>query len=282
MAIATYSPVYLDRFLPSPYRHRRDRFNSPIEFDIQPVSDRATASLVLRHVGESFFEGCRLDQFVARNLNDLALEPAPAIDSVSPSSSRIVTTWQVVSARGELIGGMVVNFYTWDHLKRSLYFSRRDEHQAQPGEIAVRPIGSLVSSRLQPTEEPVAAIELAYFSVVERYRGLGIGRELFARFVRQVVGAQRQPTFCFTIVKARYATTGLGDRLMKHLLRQGPDQASSAVELSPFVNELHLPRDLFAADRAAIPTAKLAERAGWTPIGYGRHLGEVWAGIVSA
>ncbi len=74
----------------------------------------------------------------------------------------------------------------------------------------------------------------------------------------------------------KYSKMPLGDILMRHLLRHGLETAQQAVMLKPVLVELGHPADIFALDIGAIPTAKLAEKYEFSPVGYGRYLGQVW------
>jgi hypothetical protein len=62
------------------------------------------------------------------------------------------------------------------------------------------------------------------------------------------------------------------------LIERGATSQRNAILMSEVGLELNHPPDLWEVDDHARPTAWMAERRGLDVIGYGKNLGQVWAG----
>ncbi len=77
---------------------------------------------------------------------------------------------------------------------------------------------------------------------------------------------------------AQHARMPWGAELMAHLIERGATSQRNAILMSEIGLELNHPPDLWEVADTAQPTAWMAERRGLDVIGYGKNLGQVWAG----
>lgn len=125
---------------------------------------------------------------------------------------------------------------------------------------------------------PCVTVELGYFAVSPEARGQGIGSALFDTFMDRAKLLSPERNLAFTIVMAQYAHMPWGAELMRYLIERGATSQRNAILMSEIGLELNHPTDLWESNENAQPTAWLAERRGLDVIGYGRNLGQVWAG----
>jgi hypothetical protein len=122
------------------------------------------------------------------------------------------------------------------------------------------------------------AVELGYVAVSPESRGQGIGGALFDTFLERAQLLAPERNLAFTIVMALHAHLPWGGELMSYLIERGATSQRNAMLLSEVGMELCHPSDLWEVDDHARPTAWMAERRGLDVIGYGKNLGQVWAG----
>jgi hypothetical protein len=77
---------------------------------------------------------------------------------------------------------------------------------------------------------------------------------------------------------ARHAHMPWGAELMTHLIDRGATSQRDSILMSEVGLELNHPSDLWEVEDSARPTAWMAARRGLDVIGYGKNLGQVWAG----
>jgi len=239
------------------------------------IDDPKSAERVLDFAGSQFFAGERLQKFIQSNLSSISPVAQITLAHLATSGSKNVELWAIVGPDNLPLGGMTLNYYSWDRLSKQFYFLTRENPKAET-EVSVEPFSQLTSRQVGQVETIQVAVELAYFAVAETTRGQGIGRQLFEHFISRVEKSPIAERLAFTIVMGKYSKTLLGDTLMKHMLRNGPESALQPVMLKAVLEELGHPEDIFAPDTGAVPTAKLAEQYGFSAVGYGRYLGEVW------
>ncbi len=175
---------------------------------------------------------------------------------------------------------MTVGLNSINKLSKQLYFWPVENEQGVIEAITVEPFNEILFRKLSHTTTLQVVVELGYFAVAENARGQGIGHQLFDIFMHQVEVISATNKLAFTIVLGKYSKTPLGDMLMKHLLRDGIEEAKQTVALKSTLIELGHPENIFELDRGAAPTARLAENYGFLALGYGRYLGQVWGKLI--
>jgi hypothetical protein len=81
---------------------------------------------------------------------------------------------------------------------------------------------------------------------------------------------------------AKHARAQYGADLMSHLIERQATSPRRAIPVCELARQMNHPADLWEVDPLALPTAWMAEHRGLEVIGYGRNLGQVWAGRMSS
>lgn len=243
------------------------------------IEQEGEAVRALDYLGRSFFNGYRLAKFA---LDSWSLLGKPeSIDWLAPKHSArpIVEVWKQTDHSGRTIGAMSLHYYHWNRIRRQHYFSIiPNPRQPKRARIFVIPFEELISRELGMVTAPCVAVELGYFAVAPDARGQGIGGHFFDTFMDRAELLAPERNLAFTIVMARHAHLPWGADLMAHLIERGATSQRNAILTSEIGLELNHPADLWEVDENARPTAWMAERRGLDVIGYGKNLGQVWAG----
>ena len=240
------------------------------------IDKSESAERVLHFIGSNFFSGQRLQKFIQSHLSSLSSVPQITLDHLTISRNKNMELYAFVDADNNVLGGMTLNYYLWERRAQQSYFSFVYNPQGKIEKVFVEPFNQLLSRYINQVESIQIAVELGYFTVDETVRGQGIGRQLFEHFINRITKNPITERLAFTIVMGKYSKTPFGDALMKHLFRNGTELDSQPVVLEAVLSELGQPKDIFAPDTGAIPTARLAEKYGFDAVGYGHYLGQVW------
>lgn len=246
---------------------------------VSRVEQDTEAVRTLDYLGRSFFSGYRLAKFALDSWS--LLGRSETVDWLDPTHSArpIVEVWKHADHTGRTIGAMTLHYYHWNRIRRQLYFSViPNPRQPKRARIFVLPFEELISRELGIVTAPCVAVELGYFAVAPEARGMGIGRAFFDTFLNRAEMLAPERNLAFTIVMARHAHMPWGAELMSHLIERGATSQRDAMLLSEVGLELSHPANLWQVDDDAQPTACLAERRGLDVVGYGKNLGQVWAG----
>jgi GNAT superfamily N-acetyltransferase len=243
------------------------------------IEQEGEAVRALDYLGRSFFSGYRLAKFA---LDSWALlGRSESVDWLDPKHTArpVVEVWKQSDHTGRTIGAMTLHYYHWHRIRRQHYFSIiPNPRQPKRARIFVLPFEELVSRELGMVTAPCMAVELGYFAVAPESRGRGVGAAFFDAFMDRATLLAPERNLAFTIVMARHAHLPWGGELMAHLIERGATSQRNAVLTSEVGLELNHPTDLWEVDEHAQPTAWMAERRGLDVIGYGKNLGQVWAG----
>jgi GNAT superfamily N-acetyltransferase len=243
------------------------------------VEVEGEAMRALDFLGRSFFDGYRMAKFA---LDSWALRGrSESVDWLAPNHSArpIVEVWKQADHTGRTVGVMTLHYYHWDRIRRQHYFSIiPNPRQPKRSRIFVLPFEELVGRELGVVTAPCVAVELGYIAVEPDARGKGIGGAFFDTFLERAQLLAPEGNLAFTIVMARHAHLPWGSELMSYLIERGVTSQRTSVLLSEVGLELCHPSDLWEVAARAQPTAWLAERRGLDVIGYGKNLGQVWAG----
>lgn len=243
------------------------------------VEEEAEAVRTLDYLGRSFFSGYRLAKFALDSWS--LLGRSETVDWLDPQHSArpVVEIWRQDDHTGTPLGAMSLHYYHWNRIRRQLYFSViPNPRQPKRSRVFVLPFEELVSRELGIVTAPSVTVELGYVAVAPEARGRGIGSALFETFMDRARLLAPERNLAFTIVMARHAHMPWGAELMSHLIERGATSQRNAILLSEVGLELNHPPDLWEVDDHARPTAWMAERRGLDVIGYGKNLGQVWAG----
>jgi GNAT superfamily N-acetyltransferase len=243
------------------------------------VDDESEAVRTLDALGRSFFSGYRLAKFA---LDSWAMRgDSESVDWLDPNHSArpIVEVWKQSDHTGRTLGAMTLHYYHWNRIRRQHYFSIiPNPRQPKRSRIFVVPFEELVDRELGIVTAPCVAVELGYVAVAPEARGRGIGGALFDTFLERAQLLAPVRNLAFTIVMARHAHLPWGSELMSYLIERGATSQRNAMLLSEVGLELCHPPDLWEVADHAQPTAWMAERRDLDVIGYGKNLGQVWAG----
>lgn len=243
------------------------------------VERESEAVQTLDFLGRSFFDGYRLAKFA---LDSWALRgSSEMIDWLDPKHSArpIVEVWKQSDHRGRLAGAMTLHYYHWNRIRRQHYFSIiPNPRQPKRSRVFVLPFEELIGRELGIVTEPCVAVELGYVAVAPDARGQGVGGAFFDTFLERAELLAPERNLAFTIVMARHAHMPWGAELMSYLIERGATSQRTAILLSEVGMELAHPPDLWDVADHARPTAWMAERRGLDVVGYGKNLGQVWAG----
>ncbi len=243
------------------------------------VERESEAVQTLDFLGRSFFDGYRLAKFA---LDSWALRGnSEMIDWLDPKHSArpIVEVWKQNDHRGRLTGAMTLHYYHWNRIRRQHYFSIiPNPRQPKRSRVFVLPFEELIGRELGIVTEPCVAVELGYVAVAPDARGQGVGGAFFDTFLERAELLAPERNLAFTIVMARHAHMPWGAELMSYLIERGATSQRTAILLSEVGMELAHPPDLWDVADHARPTAWMAERRGLDVVGYGKNLGQVWAG----
>ncbi|MEZ4530796.1 MAG: GNAT family N-acetyltransferase [Thermomicrobiales bacterium] len=243
------------------------------------VEEEGEAVRTLDYLGRSFFSGYRLAKFALDSWS--LLGRSESVDWLDPmhSARPIIEVWRQDDHTGRPIGAMTLHYYHWNRIRRQHYFSIiPNPRQPKRSRIFVLPFEELVSRELGMVTAPCVAVELGYVAVAPEARGKGVGGAFFDTFMDRARLLAPERNLAFTIVMARHAHMPWGAALMSHLIERGATSQRTAILLSEVGLELNHPPDLWDVSDTAQPTAWMAERRGMDVIGYGKNLGQVWAG----
>jgi GNAT superfamily N-acetyltransferase len=248
---------------------------------IKKITDYNEGDKILTFIGKNFFSGDRLDRFIHTEKTFLSLASTTEFSSLLDNSERRITElWGVFAEEHMILGGMTLNYFLWENLSPQLYFQTFSNPKGRIEKISVKPFGEIVSQELVPIEMPQIAIELGYFTVDNKYRGQGIGRQLFSTFINQAEKTPIANKLAFTITLGKYSKTTWGDTLMKRLLSNQTEVTSNIRLLKQAIKELGCPHDIFRVDDAAALTSHFAQTSGFVSLGFGKHLGHLWGKLV--
>ncbi|MCA9860865.1 MAG: GNAT family N-acetyltransferase [Thermomicrobiales bacterium] len=243
------------------------------------VDEEGDAVRTLDYLGRSFFGGYRLAKFALDSWS--LLGRSESVDWADPNHSArpIVEIWRQSDHAGRTLGAMTLHYYHWNRIRRQHYFSLiPNPRQPKRSRIFVLPFEELISRELGIVTAPSVAVELGYFAVSPEARGEGIGSAFFDTFLDRAKLLAPDGNLAFTIVMARHAHMPWGAELMGHLIERGATSQQTSILMSEVGLELNHPADLWDVADHAQPTAWLAERRGLDVVGYGKNLGQVWAG----
>lgn len=243
------------------------------------IDHEGEAVRTLDYLGRSFFSGYRLAKFA---LDSWALlGQSERVDWADPKRSvrPIVEVWKQTDHTGRIIGAMTLHYYHWSRIRRQHYFSIiPNPRQPKRARVFVLPFEELVGRELGIVTPPCLAVELGYLAVSPAMRGRGVGRAFFDTFLDRAKLLAPESNLAFTIVMGKYAHQPWGAELMSHLIERGATSQRHAILTSEIGLELDHPADLWEVDDHARPTAWMAQHRGLDVIGYGKNLGQVWAG----
>ncbi len=243
------------------------------------VEQEGEAVRTLDYLGRSFFSGFRLAKFALDSWS--LLGRSESVDWLDPKHSArpVVEIWRQDDHAGRPLGAMTLHYYHWNRIRRQHYFSIiPNPRQPKRSRIFVLSFEELISRELGIVTEPCVAVELGYVAVAPEARGKGVGSVFFDTFMERAELLAPERNLAFTIVMARHAHMPWGAELMSHLIERGATSQRDSILLSEVGLELNHPADLWEVDDGARPTAWMAERRGLDVIGYGKNLGQVWAG----
>jgi GNAT superfamily N-acetyltransferase len=243
------------------------------------VEQEGEAVRTLDYLGRSFFDGYRLAKFALDSWSLLGRSESVDWLDAKRSARPVVEVWRQDDHAGQPLGAMTLHYYHWNRIRRQHYFSIiPNPRQPKRSRIFVLPFEELVSRELGIVTAPCVAVELGYFAVDPAARGKGVGAAFFDTFLDRAKLLAPDRNLAFTIVMAQHAHMPWGSELMAHLIERGATSQRTAILMSEVGLELNHPADLWEVDDHAQPTAWMAERRGLDVIGYGKNLGQVWAG----
>ena len=191
----------------------------------------------------------------------------------------------VIAKMGQEIAGVAtLKEYAFDQIAAQLFIDAKYQ-DGYLESIRLKPFGQLVAEHGYPGEYTTAE-ELAYVTVVQKYRGMKLSGELFQFFTDQIA-RKRNPSLIFTIARGDFAHSGVQSLLTNYMLDVEKDknglredgkvkvtgvwidteQASAAVgyvlaNITPY-----------SGSSAAIKTI---EKYGGKPVGFYRNMSPVW------
>jgi GNAT superfamily N-acetyltransferase len=116
---------------------------------------------------------------------------------------------------GGLVGITTYKTYAWEKIAKQLYFQGRYERNHLKA-VRLRSFGDLVEEAGLSTSYS-EVIELAYTTVVEAYRGQGIGRTLFEARLGEILSKYHQ-VLVFTLARGPFAETDINQQVTNYLL----------------------------------------------------------------
>jgi GNAT superfamily N-acetyltransferase len=244
---------------------------------IARVEHDAEAIDVLTWLGSSFFFDLRLARFALDTWSQVGRPDLVHWRGAGQYTSPVVEVWTVRDPAGSIAGAMTLHFYSWDRMRAQRYFVQSCAEPVNPADcLYIQPFERLVAHHTEFGAGYDVAVELGYVAVDEPLRGRGIGTQLFEIFLERAHDRTLGRSLAFTIVMSRHAHSACGQVLMSHMIDAGATDPATAVSLRDLAIPLGLPMDLLDVEPRSMPTARLAQRQGFSMAGYGKNLGQVW------